>query len=87
VLDGFTIYEADGAFWDEALFEERTLVIRLLLVNTRWQDEVAQTKINEIGRILAKDIAPQQRQIWITSLSGYLAVFEGARGDDQPEAN
>lgn len=82
VLDCFTIYEADDAFWDEGLFEERTLVIRLLLVKSRWQDEVTQAKINEIGRILAEDIAPQQRQIWITGRSGRLAIFEGARGDD-----
>ena len=62
-------------------------MIRLLLVNTRWQDEATQTKINEIGRILGEEIAPRQRQIWITGLKGHLAIFEGAIGDDQPEVN
>src|SRR3954463_16561964 len=30
-LDGFSIYEVDGVFYGEQLWEQRTLVIRLLI--------------------------------------------------------
>src|SRR5947199_4381312 len=32
VLDGFSIYEVDGVFHGEILWEQRTLVIRILFV-------------------------------------------------------
>jgi hypothetical protein len=32
VLDGFSIYEVDGVFHGETLWEQRTLVIRILLI-------------------------------------------------------
>ena len=34
VLDGFSTYEVDGVFQGEKLWEQRTLVIRLLFVRT-----------------------------------------------------
>ncbi len=32
VLDGFSVYEVDGAFQGEQFWEQRTLVIRLMII-------------------------------------------------------
>jgi hypothetical protein len=79
VLDGFTIYEGDGAFWDNGLFEERSLVLRLHWMAGDGGEAETRQRIEKLGRILADEITPQQHQIWITASTGTLDVFEGAR--------
>ena len=86
VLDGFTIYEGDGAFWDSGLFEERSLVLRLHWLQGDAGEAETQSRIQTLGRILADEITPRQRQIWITASTGSLDVFEGSRADDLPNA-
>lgn len=79
VIDGFSIYEVDGTFWSPSgLFEDRTMVIRLLLIQTSGQDErVILTKINEIGRILSTDIAEEELEIWIVSDVQQVHIYQG----------
>ena len=78
VLDGFTIYEGDGAFWDQGLFEERTLVLRLHWVPGDGGEQETRDRIKKLGRLLADEISPRQHQIWITASTGTLYVFEGS---------
>ena len=77
VLDGFTIYEGDGAFWDNGLFEERSLVLRLQWTPGEGGEAETRQRIRTLGRLLAEEITPEQRQIWITASIGTLDVFEG----------
>ena len=83
VLDGFTIYEGDGAFWDDELFEERALVLRLHWVPGDGGETETRERIRTLGRILAEVITPRQRQIWITASTGTLDVFQGGRATDR----
>ena len=82
VLDGFTIYEGDGAFWENALFEERTLVLRLHWMAGAALEDETRARIERLGRVLASQITPREQQIWITASSGTLYVFEGGRAAD-----
>lgn len=84
VLDGFTVYEGDGAFWSDELFEERTLVMRLHWMQRDADDAETRRRIRTLGQILADEITPGQRQIWITASTGTLDVFEGRKSSDPP---
>ena len=86
VLDGFTIYEGDGAFWNNGLFEERSLVLRLHWLPGDAGQAETRLRIQTLGRILAEEITPGQRQIWITASIGTLDVFEGGKAGDRTAA-
>lgn len=80
VLDGFSVYEVDGVFQGEKTWEQRTLVIRLLLVRTLGKpEESVQATVRELGREIASAIAPREEQIWICHYPVTLNVFTGAR--------
>jgi hypothetical protein len=79
-LDGFSIFEADGVFRGERLWEERTLVIQILFVRPVDASEAfLETKINDLGRELAHRIAPNEEQIWICYFPKSVLVFRGLR--------
>lgn len=83
VLDGFSIYEADGAFYGkERVWEERTLVVRIFLIRLVGAPRVEQTvplsvqaKINDLGRELADRVAIDEEEIWICTYPQYVTVF------------
>src|SRR5688500_11571146 len=66
VLDGLSIYEVDGVFRGaQQLWEERTLVIRILLPPTVEQPPlVLQGRIHDLGRELCV-VAGDEEEIWI----------------------
>ena len=54
VLDGFSIYEVDGVFCGERIWEQRTLVIRLLLVRRVGKPvTLLEASIEELGKEIA----------------------------------
>ena len=58
VLDGFSIYEVDGVFYRETLWEQRTLVIRILLVRkTGTPLDLLDVTVLELGREIATKVA------------------------------
>jgi hypothetical protein len=66
VLDGFSIYEADGAFYGEALWEERTLVVRLLLIRSEHRPATAVgARVKDLGREIATTVAVNEEQVWV----------------------
>jgi hypothetical protein len=81
VLDGFSIYEADGVFrGEERLWEQRTLVVRIFFV--RKADTPAgllDATIFELGRELATKVAVHEEQIWICHYAQSLRVFTGLK--------
>ena len=83
VLDGFSIYEVDGVFRGEKTWEQRTLVIRLLLIRTVGKpDESVQATVQELGREIAVKIAPHEEEIWICHYPVTLNVFRGGTAVD-----
>jgi triacylglycerol esterase/lipase EstA (alpha/beta hydrolase family) len=75
VLEGFSVYEVDGVFRGKKgkIWEERTLVIRLLLPFS--PDEANDHRITDIGLEIAAKVAPHEEQIWITSYAMNVTAF------------
>jgi len=80
VLDGFSIYEVDGAFRGARLWEERTLIIRLLFIRGADTSVLAvEAKIKEIGSEMATRIVVGEEQMWVCHYPQTLTVFRGLR--------
>jgi hypothetical protein len=80
VLDGFSIYEVDGVFQGEMLWEQRTLVIRILFIRkTDTPVDLLETTIFELGREIATRVAVSEEQIWICHYAQNLRVFAGLK--------
>jgi hypothetical protein len=78
VLDGFSIYEVDGVFKGEKTWEQRTLVIRLLLPRKLDRPlDLLQATIVDLGREIANTVAVNEEQIWICHYVQSLRVFKG----------
>ena len=80
VLDGFSIYEVDGVFRGEQEWEQRTLVIRLLLIRQQgsWVPPLSEL-IWDLGREIATKVALKEEQIWICHYPQTLTVFTGLK--------
>jgi hypothetical protein len=64
-IDGFSIYEVDGAWRGQEVTDERTLVVRVLLLQTRKRnDRSLRSKIMQLGQDIAT-IAPTENEILI----------------------
>lgn len=80
VLDGFSIYEVDGVFHGEVLWEQRTLVIRILFI--RKMDtpaDLLEATIFQLGREIATKVAVHEEQIWICHYAQNLHIFTGLK--------
>jgi hypothetical protein len=77
VLDGLSIYEVDGVFrGGRQVWEERTLVIRILLQPSAEQPlMVLQGRINDLGRELCV-VAGDEEEIWISNYPLTVMVFK-----------
>jgi hypothetical protein len=79
-LDGFSIYEADGVFQGEKLWEQRTLVIRLLFIRRLGSTaEQVSGRINTLGKEIATRVAAKEEAIWICHYPQMLTVFQGMK--------
>ena len=80
VLDGFSVYEVDGVFQGERLWEQRTVVIRLMFPRpSRGAASGVEMRINALGRELAATVAPAEEEIWICHYPQTLRIFQGMR--------
>jgi len=65
-IDGFSLYEVDGAFYGADLYQERTVVVRILMSKAEGADEgEMQRKINSLGREVAETVAIAEEELWI----------------------
>jgi hypothetical protein len=79
-LDGFSIYEVDGVFRGERLWEQRTLVIRLLFIRPAGSPVVSVgARIADLGRQIATKVATGEEEIWICHYPQTLTVFQGLK--------
>lgn len=75
-IDGFSLYEVDGAFLGGRIYQERTLVVRILF--PRSDEEAAgsiQEKILELGREIATAVALDEEELWICHYPQSVMVF------------
>jgi len=80
VLDGFSVYEVDGVFQGERLWEQRTLVIRLMFVQPQGPSAPGvEARVTALGRELASKVAGKEEEIWICHYPQTLRVFQGVK--------
>jgi hypothetical protein len=80
VLDGFSIYEVDGVFHGEILWEQRTLVIRILFIRQAdTPPNLLDERIFALGAEIATNVAINEKQIWICHYPQNLRIFKGLK--------
>jgi hypothetical protein len=80
VLDGFSVYEVDGVFYGEVLWEQRTLVIRILFIRkVATPPDLLDATIFQLGREIATKVAVREEQIWICHYAQNLRIFTGLK--------
>jgi hypothetical protein len=80
ILDGFSIYEVDGVFRGERLWEQRTLVIRLLFPRRFGMTATeADLIVESLGGAIATRVAAREEEIWICHYPQTLRIFRGAK--------
>jgi hypothetical protein len=65
-IDGFSVYEVDGAFRGQTVYQERTLVVRILFVRPadESRDAIHQRILN-LAREVAQAVALAEEELWI----------------------
>lgn len=75
-IDGFSLYEVDGAFSGERVYQERTLIVRLLFARQPDDDAVRiEAKIQELGREVAELVAMGEEELWICHYPQDVVIF------------
>ena len=70
----------DGVFYGEKLWEQRTLVIRILLIRTAdTPPKMLDETILELGQEIATKVAVSEEQIWICHYPQHLRIFTGLK--------
>ena len=83
-IDGFSLYEVDGAFLGRTIYQERTLVVRILFAReTSDEASAIQRKILELGRDVATAVALDEEELWVCHYPQSVMVFRplGRHGD------
>ena len=83
-IDGFSLYEVDGAFYGAEVYQERTVVVRILMSKADGADDegVMQKKINSLGREVAETVAIAEEELWIAHYpQGILILKPGGKVD------
>ena len=79
VIDGFSLYEVDGAFYGDQVFQERTLVIRLLFfIDPTDGAAVLEDQISTLGREIATTVAMKEAELWICHYPQRMHIFRPA---------
>lgn len=84
-IDGFSLYEVDGAFFSERVYQERTLVVRILFTRAPADDDAALArKIAALGSEIAGQVARSELELWIChSRQNVHIVRPGERSSSQ----
>jgi hypothetical protein len=65
-IDGFSLYEVDGAFYGHEIYQERTIVIRIMFNRDASDDDhTLARKIQVLGSEVAASVAMNEEELWI----------------------
>ena len=82
-IDGFSLYEVDGAFLGRTIYQERTLVVRILFARETSDEAAAiHRKILELGRDIATAVALSEEELWVCHYPQSVVVFRPLGGED-----
>ena len=75
-IDGFSMYEVDGAFYGDRIYEERTIVIRILFKRAPSDDDGSiREKIRSLGAEVASTVAITEEELWISHYPQGVVIF------------
>jgi len=84
-IDGFSLYEVDGAFLGRTIYQERTLVVRILFTRDEAENASAiQRKIMELGRDIATAVALAEEELWVCHYPQSVVVFRPLANQGDP---
>lgn len=72
-IDGFSLYEVDGAFYGKEIYEERTVVLRILFHQS--PADSIEKRINTLGSEIAATVAMTEEEIWICHYPLDVVIF------------
>lgn len=79
-IDGFSLYEVDGAFYGHEIYQERTIVVRILFDRTDAESDQSLTeKIQSLGRDVAGSVAIDEEEIWISHYPQNVVIVRQSR--------
>lgn len=88
-IEGFTIYEGDGAWRDEQeqkIWDERTLIVRILFAPPKGSKEQdLNYKIMALGRDIGNKVGTGEKQIMICHYEQSVTVFTPKPTPEQEE--
>ncbi len=73
-IDGFSLYEVDGAFYGKEIYEERTVVLRILFDQSQASGSI-EGRINTLGSEVAATVAMTEEEIWICHYPLDVVIF------------
>jgi len=80
-IDGFSMYGVDGAFYGKEIYQERTIVIRILFKRSEDDDDAAvQAKVSALGSELASGVAMTEEEFWICHYPQGAVIFRAHSG-------
>jgi hypothetical protein len=75
-IDGFSMYEVDGAFYGEHIYQERTIVIRIFFRRTANEtSETIREKIQSLGAEIASIVSITEEEFWICHYPQGVVIF------------
>jgi hypothetical protein len=83
-IDGFSMYEVDGAFYGEHIYQERTIVIRILFKRAKSDDgESIREKIQALGAEIASAVAITEEEFWICHYPQGVVIFRSEKHENR----
>lgn len=75
-IDGFSMYEVDGAFYSDTIYQERTIVIRILFKRAASDNsDTIREKIQTLGAEIASTVAITEEEFWICHYPQGAVIF------------
>jgi hypothetical protein len=76
-IDGFSLYEVDGAFYGSEIYQERTVVIRILMERVAGaEDPSIRHRIQALGSEIAMTVALAEEELWIGHFTQGLVIIQ-----------
>jgi hypothetical protein len=78
-IDGYSLYEVDGAFRGKHVYQERTLVIRVLFPRPEGAaPEKIEERIAALGQQIASTVALGEEELWICHYPQQAMIFRSS---------
>jgi hypothetical protein len=75
-VDGFSLYEVDGAFYGHEIYQERTIVIRILFNREHVGDNRSiEDNVRALGAEIAATVAMNEEELWVCHYPQGVVVF------------